>query len=356
MTWKMNSNLDKNSMDFLRMKMKNGYKLEVLFALKKEDRFVSGEELCKELNISRTTVWKIIRELREEGYQIEAVTNKGYHLIDSPDQVTEKEILPCLSTRWLGRQIVYLSSTPSTNTKAKELAEEDESHGLLVITDDQTSGKGRRGRSWCGKPAEAIAMSFVLKPKLPPKQMSMLTLVAALAVSRAIEEVTGLENDIKWPNDIVIQGRKICGILTEMSTQEDYVNHVVVGIGINVHTREFPDEIANLAGSLDLYTEKPVVRASLVAKILDEFEKLYEEFEQVGNLSFMKEEYESRLVTRGENDQVRIIRNQTEERIGNARGINDEGELVVCWEDGQMEPVMSGEVSVRGLVAYATHL
>lgn len=177
----------------------------------------------------------------------------------------------------------------------------------------------------------------------------MLTLIAAVAVSRAVEAVAGLSNEIKWPNDIVIHGRKVCGILTEMSTQEDYVNHVVVGIGVNVNVSRFPEEIKDMAGSLFTEGGKKIKRARLAAAILEEFEKLYEQFEQTENLSFMQEEYNQRLVSMGK--EIKVV-SYDGERRGRSGGINETGELYVTFEDGTRELVCSGEVSVRGLYGY----
>ena len=329
--------------------MSRNLKKEFVFVLRNTADYVSGQELCERFGVSRTMVWKVMNQLKEEGYQIEAVTNRGYRLQESPDVVTEEELKSRLKTKWLGSQIVYLDQTDSTNTRAKEYAEKEDSHGLLVITDHQLAGKGRRGRNWMTKKGTALTMSFVLKPKLPPEKMSMITLIAALAVSRAVKTVTGLDNQIKWPNDIVIDKRKVCGILTEMSTQEDYVNHVVVGLGINVHTREFEDEIKEMAGSIAGCGKEGVKRAELAAEILLEFEQLYGQFEQGGNLSFLQEEYNRLLANFGKENKVVSF---SGERQGISGGINEEGELLVTFENGEAEPVFAGEVSVRGLYGY----
>lgn len=329
--------------------MGRNLKMEFVSELHRQKDYISGQELCSRFQISRTMVWKVMNQLKEEGYQIEAVTNRGYRLMESPDVVTMEEIRSVLHSRWLGKRILYYDTTDSTNLRAKEAAETPDSHGLLVITDSQEAGRGRRGRSWSSEKGEALAMSFVLKPKLACEKLSMITLPAAVAVSRAIERVTGLVNEIKWPNDIVIHGRKVCGILTEMSTQEDYVNHVVVGIGVNVNTAHFPEEIKDMAGSLFTEGQKRVKRAVLAAAILEEFENIYDQFEQMENLSFLQEEYNSRLVSMGK--EIKVV-SKDGERKGRSGGINETGELYVTFEDGTTELVYSGEVSVRGLYGY----
>lgn len=329
--------------------MSRNLKMEFVSELHQRTDYVSGQELCTKFQVSRTMVWKVMNQLKEEGYQIEAVTNRGYRLKESPDVVTPEEIKSVLRTRWLGKKIVYYEATDSTNLRAKEEAEGADSHGLLVVTDSQEAGRGRRGRSWACEKGTALAMSFVLKPKLRSEKLSMLTLIAAVAVSRAVETVAGLSNEIKWPNDIVIHGRKVCGILTEMSTQEDYVNHVVVGIGVNVNASQFPEEIQDMAGSLFTEGGKKIKRARLLAAILEEFEKLYEQFEQTENLSFMQEEYNQKLVSMGK--EIKVV-SYDGERRGRSGGINEAGELYVTFEDGTQELVCSGEVSVRGLYGY----
>ena len=208
-------------------------KAEILRLLRETDGYVSGQELCNQFGVSRTAVWKAINQLKEAGYEIEAVQNKGYHLVSVPDRMDEVELASIRKTEWAGAETYYFDKIDSTNTKAKELAEEGHPSGTFVVADQQTAGKGRRGRSWDSLPGTGIYMTLMLKPDINPNHASMLTLVTAMAVANAMHRVTGAEALIKWPNDIVINGKKICGILTEMSAQFDYINHIVIGIGIN---------------------------------------------------------------------------------------------------------------------------
>ena len=217
--------------------------------------YVSGQELCQKFGVSRTAVWKAVKQLKEAGYVIQAVQNRGYQLVAAPDILSESEIASQLSTKWLGRKIRCYHELDSTNTEAKRIAEEAKNtdwHGMVITADMQTAGRGRRGRNWNSPHGAGLFFTILLKPEIAPANAPMLTLVKAMAVVKGIQQVTGLASQIKWPNHIVLNGKKIVGILTEMSAQIDYVNHIVVGTGINVHHKEFPEEIAETATSLDL--------------------------------------------------------------------------------------------------------
>lgn len=310
--------------------------------------YVSGQELCNKFGVSRTAIWKVINQLKEAGYEIEAAQNKGYHLIAAPDVMTEAELESLKNTQWAGCEIYCFDSIDSTNTKAKELAEAGHPSGTLVVADQQTLGRGRRGRSWESPAGTGIFMTLMLKPDINPNNASMLTLVAAMATARAITEVTGEAAQIKWPNDIVMNGKKVVGILTEMSAQFDYINHIVVGIGINVHNEEFPEEIAKTASSLLLECGHRIHRASLIEAFLEEFERLYAIYLETEDMSGLQKEYDSLLVNRGR--QVRVL-DPKEPFEGKAMGITKKGELIVdTWESRKL--VSSGEVSVRGIYGY----
>ncbi len=323
-------------------------KAEILKMLRETDGYVSGQELCNKFGVSRTAVWKTINQLKENGYEIEAVQNKGYHLLSAPDIMDKTELESIHATEWAGCEIYYFDSIDSTNTKAKEFAEEGHPSGTLVVADRQTAGKGRRGRSWESPTGIGIFMTLMLKPEINPNNASMLTLVAAMATTRAIRRVTGVSAMIKWPNDIVMNGKKVCGILTEMSAQFDYINHIVIGIGINVHNEDFPEEIAKTASSLYLESGQHIHRASLIEAFLEEFEDVYAEYLKTEDMEGLQKEYDAMLVNRGR--QVRVL-DPKEPFEGKAMGITKKGELIVdTWESRKL--VSSGEVSVRGIYGY----
>lgn len=323
-------------------------KAEILKMLRETDGYVSGQELCNKFGVSRTAVWKAINQLKENGYEIEAVQNKGYHLLSAPDIMDQTELESIHATEWAGCEIYYFDSIDSTNTKAKELAEEGHPSGTLVVADRQTAGKGRRGRSWESPSGIGIFMTLMLKPEINPNHASMLTLVAAMATTRAIRRVTGVPAMIKWPNDIVMNGKKVCGILTEMSAQFDYINHIVIGIGINVHNEDFPEEIAQMASSIYLESGQRIHRASLIEAFLEEFEDVYAEYLKTEDMEGLQKEYDAMLVNRGR--QVRVL-DPKEPFEGKAMGITKKGELIVdTWESRKL--VSSGEVSVRGIYGY----
>ena len=324
-------------------------KEEILRLLRSADGYISGQELCNRFGVSRTAVWKAINQLKEAGYEIEAQQNKGYRLMAAPDLMTEAEIKSLMHTEWVAKEVLYFDTIDSTNTKAQELAEKGYPNGTLVVADKQESGKGRRGRSWVSPSGTGIFMTLMIKPDINPNNASMLTLVAALAVAKAITSVTGEKALIKWPNDIVINGKKVCGILTEMNAQFDYINHIVVGIGINVHNESFPEEISQMASSLMIEAGgKRFHRAQIIAETMSYFEQYYDTFLKTQDLSALVREYDELLVNR--NKSVRVL-DPKEPFDGKAMGITPKGELIVdTWESRKL--VSSGEVSVRGIYGY----
>ena len=324
-------------------------KEEILRLLRSADGYISGQELCNRFGVSRTAVWKAINQLKEAGYEIEAQQNKGYRLMAAPDLMTEAEIKSLLHTDWVAKEVLYFDTIDSTNTKAQELAEKGYPSGTLVVADKQESGKGRRGRSWVSPSGTGIFMTLMIKPDINPNNASMLTLVAALAVAKAITSVTGEEAMIKWPNDIVVNGKKVCGILTEMNAQFDYINHIVVGIGINVHNESFSEEISQMASSLMIEAGgKRFHRAQIIAETMSYFEQYYDTFLKTQDLSALVREYDKLLVNR--NKSLRVL-DPKEPFDGKAMGITPKGELIVdTWESRKL--VSSGEVSVRGIYGY----
>ena len=326
-------------------------KTEILKILRSTDGYVSGQELCDKLGVSRTAVWKVIGSLKEEGYEIDSVSRKGYRLLSSPDVVSESEIASRILDGVFGQRVVSYEITDSTNTRAKQLAEEGAVHGTLVVANMQTAGKGRRGRSWQQEEGSVIAMSLLLRPTFSPDKASMLTLLAAHSVAGAIEAVTGLPAAIKWPNDIVINGKKTVGILTEMSlgVEQAAIDYIVIGIGINVNNTAFPEEIRDMATSLYLEKGERVSRSVLIAESMRRLEVDYEAFLKTEDLSAILPDYNAHLISM--NKEVRVL-DPKGEYTGISRGMDAQGELLVERADGEIIKVYAGEVSVRGLYGY----
>ena len=326
-------------------------KRKILTMLRQAEDYVSGQQICTECVVSRTAVWKVIRTLKDEGYGIDAVQNRGYRLVSSPDILTEAEIGSRRRDRWKDCPLKVFSVTDSTNTQAAQMAEQGAPEGTLVAADSQRSGKGRRGRQWETPAGVSLAMSFVLKPSYPPGKASMLTLIAALAGKRALNRLAGVEPQIKWPNDIVLNRKKVCGILTEMemTLESDSIRQIIVGMGFNVRQNGFNPELADKATSLFLETGKEFSRAELACLVMEEFADAYQIFEEKLDLSFLKDEYNACLA--GRDQEVRIL-SAGEEWTGRSLGINDQGELLVKDAGGKIHEILGGEVSVRGLYGY----
>lgn len=327
-------------------------KEEILKKLRDAKGFVSGQELCTYYGVSRTAIWKAVRQLEKDGYVIEAQNNKGYRLVenDNADLFSKVEIESRMQTKWVGRNLVFHKETGSTNIDAKELAEKGEAAGAVVVADMQTAGRGRRGRGWVSPAGKDIYMTILLRPQCRPEKASVLTLVMALAVRKAISEQIPQKCSIKWPNDIVVHGKKVCGILTEMSAELDGIHYVVIGAGINVNQESLVEEIQNTATTLRIESGQQINRATLVARVLYYFEKYYAIFEENWDFCDLVEEYNQFLVNR---DREVCVLDPQGAFKGIARGINEKGELLVEREnDGEVVVVYAGEVSVRGIYGY----
>ena len=323
-------------------------KAAILKILRETGDYVSGQEICEKLGVSRTAVWKVIRQLQEEGYQVDAARSRGYRIIDGPDVMTAEEVESLLDTEWAGKPVVYYPETDSTNIRIRHLGDEGAPHGTLAVADRQTAGRGRRGRTWESPGGSCIYMSILLRPDLAPEKAPMLTLVMACGVAEGIMDCADVKVQIKWPNDIIVSGKKLRGILTEMSTQVDYINHVTVGVGINVNVQNFPEEIQT-ATSLLSETGTQTKRAPVIAAVMKHFEENYKIFMQTEDMSGLMKKYSSLLVNQGR--EVLILEKDAEYKAY-AEGINQKGELVVRREDGTVENICAGEVSVRGVYGY----
>lgn len=324
-------------------------KAEILSLLRERGSYVSGQELCEHFGVSRTAVWKAINQLKKEGYCIQAVQNRGYLLVSEDEVFGQNELESRMDTKWAGHPVSFYDTVNSTNLRAKLDADNGAPEGALVVADMQTAGRGRRGRTWSSPAGLNVYFTLILKPQYVPDKASMVTLVMALAVAEGIRETCGVEAGIKWPNDIVANGKKVCGILTEMSVERDFIHHVVIGVGINVGLQEFAPELAATATSLQAECGRKVPKAVLVANIMKAFEKHYEVFRGKADLSGLIGSYNEMLVNRDR--EVRVL-DPKGEYSGIARGINEVGELLVELPDGRVEKVYAGEVSVRGIYGY----
>ncbi|KIL06797.1 UNVERIFIED_ORG: bifunctional biotin--[acetyl-CoA-carboxylase] synthetase/biotin operon repressor [Clostridium botulinum] len=318
---------------------------KILNKLKNSTEYISGETLSLELNVSRSAIWKHIKTLKNKGYVIDGISNKGYKLMSSPNTLFPSEIDPLLKTKEIAKTIQYYFELPSTNKTAKQLADNNNANnGTLIIAEKQTLGKGRFDRKWTS-PSSGIWMSLILKPNIPPSEASKITQIAAASVYKALLNF-GINVSIKWPNDIFINGKKLCGILTEMKCDIDRIHYLVLGIGLNVNlnAEEITDELKDIATSLKLEFNKTFSKSLILSEILNNFEPLYEKFILENNICEVLNicRQNSNLL----NQKAKLITYHKEE-IVTCIGINDNGELIVKDADGYEKAVTSGEISFR---------
>ncbi|MEF9991516.1 MAG: biotin--[acetyl-CoA-carboxylase] ligase [Peptostreptococcaceae bacterium] len=309
--------------------------------------FISGEAMSKRLGISRTAVWKHINVLKEQGYHIESVNRKGYRLKESPNDVLSKEnILHELKVDFIGSDIIHFDTIDSTNNYAKSIAN-DKVDGTIVISEEQLGGRGRLGKKWHSKKYDGIWMSIILKPNISPMDAPFITLIAGASIVKALNKL-GIESSIKWPNDIIINGKKVCGILTELSAEIERVNYIVLGIGINVKTLEFPEDIVNIATSIHK-EGYDISRVSIIRNIILEFENIYMEY--IKNNDKNKTLDICRKYSAIVGKDIYAIRNNEKVKV-KCIDINKDGNLVVEDKDGNIKEIMSGEISIRGEHGY----
>jgi BirA family biotin operon repressor/biotin-[acetyl-CoA-carboxylase] ligase len=305
---------------------------------------VSGQEIADEYGLSRTAIWKYVRELEQEGYEIGTIRKKGYYLISSPDRINAANIQKHLMTKRYGQHIHYYETCPSTQPIAHEAEQNGALDGTVIVAEKQTAGRGRMARPWSSVAGKGIWMSIIIRPTLTPQQAPQMTLVAAVAVTRAVEELTGIEANIKWPNDVLIDGKKITGILTELQTDPDQVTAVILGIGVNVNQdlEDFPEELQSIVTSLKLVTGKTVDRAQLIAKIFSYLELYTEMYEKhgFGPIKILWEGYSNTIGKR-----IRaVMLNET--ITGTAIGISDEGVLQLKLDDGTVRGIYSADIEL----------
>lgn len=325
------------------LKLSRTIRKQMMEAFSRADgTFISGQALANVIGCSRTAIWKHIEELRKSGVEIEAVRKKGYRLIKMPDVLFESEILLGLETKKIGHKVVHFDSVESTQPIAHQLAVEGTPDGTVIIAEEQTGGRGRMARSWYSPKQKGIWMSLIVRPLLPLEKAPQFTLIAAIALVRAIEEVTNLDVRIKWPNDILHMGRKVTGILTEVQGEADQINYLVIGIGVNVNqTRtDFPDQLRDTATSLFIEKGELISRKKLVQSILKFFEKYYTIYLEKGfvPLKIIWESYADRI---GEIVTARTINGDI---VGTALGITDEGVLIIQDHTGIKHHIYSADI------------
>lgn len=307
--------------------------------------FVSGERISRELQVTRSAVWKHINGLRAAGYIIEAVPSRGYHLLSRPDILSLDEVRERLLTSCIGRQMFCRAQTTSTNADAFRLAEDGAGEGTTVIAEAQSGGKGRRGRVWSSPSGVNLYCSVVLRPAIMPHEAPQLTFLSAVAVARTIERTTGLKTEIKWPNDLLVNGRKVAGLLNEMSAETDRVNFVILGIGVNLNmtSGQFPADVRTPATSLLLELGHPVNRAEFTAAMLGELDRLYSDFLCRG-FGPSREEWQQRCNARGR--EVLVSEGGNDVARGMFAGIDGDGALLLRLPNGLEERILSGDVRV----------
>jgi BirA family transcriptional regulator, biotin operon repressor / biotin---[acetyl-CoA-carboxylase] ligase len=302
---------------------------------------ISGEGLAAHLGLTRAAVWKRVNRLKARGYVIEGSPRRGYRLLAVPDKLLPEEVLEGLKTRTFTGPVHHFETLDSTNDLAKELAVQGAPEGTVVVAEAQTGGRGRLGREWNSPPGVGLYVSLVLRPMLPPMELPQITLTTAVAVVRAVRRVTGVAPGIKWPNDLLVNGKKLGGILTEMETESDRIRHVVVGLGLNVNNPEFPPELAATATSLTLTAGGTFSRVNLLKAWLEEFEELYGRFLNQGFPEIL-EEWKGYAVTLG---RAVTVRQGPREISGQAMDVAPDGALLLRTNTGEMVRVTSGEIT-----------
>jgi BirA family biotin operon repressor/biotin-[acetyl-CoA-carboxylase] ligase len=310
----------------------------ILNFLRKKQDYVSGEEISKQLGISRQALWKHTQELRETGYDIVAVPHLGYCLVSSPDRLFPYEISNRLHTKVIGKEIHYFDEISSTMDAAMRLGMEGAHEGTIVVAEAQAKGKGRLGRSWASPRYKGIYASLILRPDIAPNICPVLTLLAAVSICEAIKTAVGIEAQIKWPNDIFIQNKKLGGILTELNAEMDVTSFIVIGIGINVNTDK--KALPPAATSLRELKKEPVNRVELLQEVLRALEANYVNFQKEGS-ALVLEKWRGQAVTLGK--RVRVL-SQHEQLEGEAVDIDTDGGLLLRDDSGLMRKVMSGDI------------
>jgi BirA family biotin operon repressor/biotin-[acetyl-CoA-carboxylase] ligase len=318
---------------------------KILSALRVNPDGISGAELARQLGISRAAVWARIEDLRQVGFGIEAGPHFGYRLSGEPDALFADDLLVRLGkTRVVGRDIRVFEETTSTNDVIEKLARDGVKEGAVVFAEAQTGGRGRLGRKWLSPPRQGLWFSVLLRPALRPQEATQLTIASATALRRAIKTVTGRLPEIKWPNDLLLDGKKVVGILTEMSAEVDCVRYVILGIGVDVNqdAAEFPADLRRIATSLKLAAGRKISRAELAVEMLRELDADYARI-GAGKFSQLADEWETGCATLGKNVSVQMGARKIR---GCAEALDDDGALLVRTEHGHLERITGGDVTL----------
>ena len=316
---------------------------EILLLLREHPfTFLSGEEISRRMKVSRTAIWKRIRHLKSLGYEIEASTRSGYRLIQSPDLLTPAEVKPLLKTKWMGRMIHYFPALDSTNSKAYQLALNGAKEGEVVIAELQEQGRGRLGRDWFSPPFLNLYLSVILRPEIPPHQASLITLMAAVATAEAIQQSSGIQPFIKWPNDILLRGRKVAGLLNEIQSEMDRIHFIILGIGVNLNMDErmFSKEIRSVATSLKEEMGQTISRKSFLQCLLEKLEDWYTIFLKEGAETVLKA-WKDKAQIKGRRVKVTSF---GETLIGTAVDVDSNGALILETKDGDRKRVVAGDI------------
>lgn len=318
----------------------------ILNELKMAKNYISGEYLSSTLNISRSAIWKHIKNLKSKGYLIDGISNKGYKLIASPDLLNRSELLPLLKTSIIGKNIIHFDDVDSTNIKAKELAQKDIEDGSIVIAETQTLSSGRFNRKWFS-PSGGLWFTLVLRPTIPPTEAPKITQIAAASIYKTLKSFN-INTTIKWPNDILLNDKKLCGILAEMKCDMDRVHYLILGIGMNINIDEsaFDESVKCIATSLKLQYNKQFERKEILAGFLNNFEILYNKF--VNNFDLSETISICREHSNIFGKQAKLITYNNEE-IVTCISLSDSGDLIVKDSTGNEKLVLTGEISFNGL-------
>ena len=314
-------------------------------------RYISGQDISRTLGITRAAVWKYIKLFESEGYQIESSTKKGYRLTYVPDVLEPAVLTSGLDTSIIGKNMECHKTLASTNIRAKELALAGAPEGTVVAAEEQIQGRGRLGRSWISPSGKGIWMSVILRPQLSPEKAPRVTVMTAVALVRALKRAAKLEAGIKWPNDIVCSGKKLCGILTEIHAEPDVISYVVVGIGINVNlsAEDFPEDVRNTATSVKMEKGRELNRRDIIQAVLEDMENIYLNSFSDDNFEQLLEEYRNYSVILGRT--ISVV-GAAGEFTGKALDFSKDGSLLVQRDDGRIENLWAGDVSIRGETGY----